>query len=122
MSGKVGIVLTNPVSNYILDVSGNINCNEIYRNGTSVPSTLSLFLPLSGGALSGTLSSTTISATDITANTFTGSGASLTNLNVRNATTGTLSISRGGIGTTTLSANQIFIGNALASTSIFTTC
>ncbi len=31
----------------------------------------------------------------------------MTNLNVSNATTGTLSISRGGIGTTTLSSNQI---------------
>ncbi len=58
---------------------------------------LSWFLPLSGGALSGTLSGTTISATYMTAKTFTGSGASLTNLNVSNATTGTNSISRGGM-------------------------
>jgi hypothetical protein len=45
VSGKFGIGLTNPASNYILDVSGNINCNEIYRNGTSISSTLSNFLP-----------------------------------------------------------------------------
>jgi hypothetical protein len=111
VSGKVGIGLTNPASNYILDVSGNINCNEIYRNGTSFSSTLSLFLPLTGGSLSGPLSGTTISATYMTANTFTGSGAELTNLNVSNSTTGTLSVSRGGTGTDYLNANQILIGN-----------
>ena len=39
----------------------------------------------------------------------------MTNLNVSNASLGTLTISRGGIGTTTLSANQILIGNAATS-------
>jgi hypothetical protein len=111
VSGKVGISLTNPASNYILDVSGNIHCNELYRNGTSISSSLSLFLPLTGGVSRGTLSGTTISATYMTANTFTGSGASLTNLYVSNATTGTLSISPGDVVTTTLSVNQILIGN-----------
>jgi hypothetical protein len=42
-SGKIGIGLTNP--NYALDVSTNINCAEIYRNGTPISSTLSLFYP-----------------------------------------------------------------------------
>ena len=42
-SGKIGIGLTNPGTNYKLDVSGNINCGEIYRNGTPISSTLSLF-------------------------------------------------------------------------------
>ncbi len=130
-SGKIGIGLTNPDTNYRLDVSGNINCSEIYRNGTPISSTLSLFLPLTGVLLSGPLTGTTISATNISATTFSGSGASLsnlnasniitgilsvngsglTNLNASNTTTGTLSISRGGIGTSTLSANQILIGN-----------
>jgi len=110
-SGKIGIGLTNPGANYKLDVLGKINCDEIYRNGTSLSSTLSLFLPLEGGTLTGSLSGTTISATYMTANSFSGSGAALTNLNVSNATSGTLSISRGGIGTTTLSSNQILIGN-----------
>ncbi len=113
--GKVGIGLTNPGSNIILDVSGNINCNEIHSNGTSISSTLSNFLTLNGGALSGALSGTTISATYMSANTFTGSRAELTNLNVSNATTGILSISRGGIGTTSLTSNQIFIGNSSTS-------
>ncbi len=51
----------------------------------------------------------------MTANTFKDSGAPLTNLNVSNATSGTLSISKGGIGTTKLSSNQILIGNGSAS-------
>ncbi len=53
--------------------------------------------------------------TSVTANTFSGSGAALTNLNVSSATTGTLSITRGGIGTTTLNSNQILIGNGSTS-------
>ena len=85
--------------------------------------------------MSGPLTGTTISATNMTASLFSGSGASLTNLNASNITTGilsvngsglnslnasnittgTLSISRGGIGTTTLSNNQILIGNGSTS-------
>ena len=61
--------------------SGNINCGEIYRDGTPLSSTLSYFLPLQGGTLTGTLSGTTISATYMTANSFSGSGAALTDLN-----------------------------------------
>ena len=114
-SGKIGIGLTNPGTNYKLDVLGNINCAEIYRNGTPISSTLSTFLPLAGGSLSGGLTGTTLSMTSVSASTFSGSGASLTNLNVNNAATGTLSITRGGIGTTTLSANQILIGNGTTS-------
>ncbi len=74
---KLVFGLANPDTNYKLDVLGNINCSEIYRNGTSLSSTLSKILPLSGGSLTGSLTSTTISATYMTANTFTGSGASL---------------------------------------------
>jgi hypothetical protein len=134
-SGKIGIGTTTPDTNYKLDVSGNINCSEIYRNGTPISSVLSLFLPLTGGLLSGPLTGTTISATNISASTFSGSGTSLsnlnasnittgtlsvngsglTNLNASNITTGTLSISQGGIGTNTLSANQILIGNGSTS-------
>ncbi len=56
--------------------------------------------------------SNTLSATN-----FVGSGSAITNLNVSNATAGTLTVSRGGIGkvTTTLSANQILIGNTATS-------
>ena len=41
--------------------------------------------------------------------------SSLSTLNASNITSGTLSIARGGIGTTTLSSNQILIGNAATS-------
>ncbi len=96
-SGKIGIGLTNPDTNYKLDVLGNINCSEIYKNGTTLSSTISNFLPLSGGSLTGSLKGTTISATYMTANTFTGSGASLTNLNASNITSGTISVSGSGL-------------------------
>ncbi len=69
-SGKIGIGVTSPGANYSLDVLNNINCAEIYRNGTPLSSTLSLFLPLTGGTLMGVLSGTIISATN-----FVGSGA-----------------------------------------------
>ncbi len=52
-SGKIGIGITNPGANYSIDVLNNINCGEIYRNGTPISSTLSLFLPLTGGTLTG---------------------------------------------------------------------
>ncbi len=51
----------------------------------------------------------------MTANTFKDSGDPLTNLNVSNATSGTLSISRGGIGASRLSSNQIIIRNGSTS-------
>jgi hypothetical protein len=35
-SGKIGIGVTTPGANYALDVLTNINCAEIYRNGTPV--------------------------------------------------------------------------------------
>jgi hypothetical protein len=114
-SGKIGIGITNPGANYALDVLNNINCAEIYRNGTPLSSTLSLFLPLTGGTLTGILTGTTISATNMTASLFSGSGSGLTSLNASNVSLGTLAITRGGIGTTTLSSNQILIGNGTTS-------
>ncbi len=98
-----------------LDVLNNINCAEIYRSGTPLSSTLSLFLPLTGGTLTGVLSGTTISATNMTASLFSGSGTSLNSLNASNVSSGVLSITRGGIGTTTLTANQVLIGNGSTS-------
>ncbi len=50
----------------------------------------------------------TLSATNIV-----GSGSAITNLNASNVSLGTLSISRDGIGTTTLNSNQILIGNGI---------
>ena len=48
-------------------------------------------------------------------NGISGDGTQLSNLNVSNATSGTLTISRGGIGTTSLNSNQILVGNAATS-------
>ena len=52
-TGNVGMGILN--TTYKLNVNGSINCNEIYGNGTPITSTLSFFLPLTGGLLSGTL-------------------------------------------------------------------
>jgi hypothetical protein len=103
---KVGIGLSNP--NYPLEVAGNININacDLYRSGVPLSSTLSNFLPLSGGIMTGNLTGTTISATNLS-----GNGSGITALNASNIASGTLSVSRGGIGTTTLTAGQILIGN-----------
>ena len=48
-SGEIGIGITRPM--YDLDVSNNINCFEIYRNGTPLSSILSLFFSLTCGIL-----------------------------------------------------------------------
>jgi hypothetical protein len=66
-SRKITIGVTISSTNYALDVLNNISCNEIYRNGMPISSTLSLFLPVTGGTLTGVLSGTTISATNMTA-------------------------------------------------------
>jgi microcystin-dependent protein len=47
----------------------------------------------------------------ITANVFAGSASSLNNLNTSNVNTGTLSVSYGGTGAQTLSANKLLVGN-----------
>ena len=111
--GKVGIGLTNP--NYPLEISGNLNLNagEIYRSGVSLSSTLSNFLPLTGGILTGNLTGTTISATNFSGSTFSGSGASLTNLNASNISTGTLS--GNGSGLTSLNASESSFFNLFSS-------
>ena len=83
-SGKNGIGVTSPGANYSLDALNSINCAEIYRNGTPLSSTLSLFLLLTGGNLMGILSGTIKSATN-----FVGSGAGLTSLNTSNVILGT---------------------------------
>jgi hypothetical protein len=82
INSRLGIGVTSP--SYALDVLTSINCAEINRNGTPLSSTLSLFLPLTGGIMSGPLSGTTISVTSVSAATFSGSGASLTYLNASN--------------------------------------
>jgi hypothetical protein len=48
---------------------------------------------------------------NITASSFIGSGASLTSLNAGNISAGTLGVARGGTGATTLTANNVLLGN-----------
>ncbi len=64
-NSRLGIGVTSP--NYALDVINYINCAKINRNGTPISSTISLFLPSTGGPLTGVLSGTAISATNMTA-------------------------------------------------------
>lgn len=51
------------------------------------------------------------SANIITANSYTGSGASLTSLNASSISSGTLSAANGGTGQTSLTANNVILGN-----------
>ena len=81
-SGEIGIGVTKP--NYDLDVLNNINCFEIYRNGTSLSSVLSIFLPLTGEILTGNLTGTTIAASYVSATNLSGSGTNISNLDYNN--------------------------------------
>ena len=81
-SGKIGTGVTKP--NYDLDVLNNINCFEIYRNGTPLSSVLSLFLPLTGGILTGNLTGTTIAASHVSTTKLSGSGENISNLDYNN--------------------------------------
>jgi apolipoprotein N-acyltransferase len=51
----------------------------------------------------------------LSATNFVGAGSGITGLNASNIASGTLSIARGGIGVTTLTTEQILIGNAATS-------
>ena len=52
------------------------------------------------------------SANVITANSYSGSGANLTSLNASSVSSGTLSAANGGTGQTSLTANNVILGNA----------
>jgi hypothetical protein len=69
-------------------------------------------MPNASNVTSGTYNDITLNPPDLTAYAL---NTSLSTLNASNITSGTLSIARGGIGTTTLSANQILIGNKTSS-------
>ena len=57
---------------------------EIYRNGTPLSSVLSLFLPLTGGILTGNLTGTTIAASYVSATNVSGFGTNISNLDYNN--------------------------------------
>ncbi len=103
-NNTIGIGLNNPNTSYKLDVLGNINCQEIYRSGVPITSTLSLFLPLTGGLLTGILT-----GTNINANYFSGNGQNISNINASNITSGTLSITQGGSQWTTIGSDIYYL-------------
>ena len=62
-------------------------------------------------ALGGIETTFIIATGDISANNFKGSGARLTSLNASNVSTGTLSVARGGTGSSTLPLLEVLLGN-----------
>jgi hypothetical protein len=64
-----------------------------------------------GGVGLGDITVNDISAVNITASTFSGSGASISSLDANNISAGTLGVARGGTGATTLTANNVLLGN-----------
>jgi hypothetical protein len=87
---------------------------SVSRGGTGL-GTLNTNQVLIGNGTNALLQSTNLTwdntTNTLSATNFVGSGAGLTNLNVSNASTGTLNVLRGGIGTSTLTSGQILIGN-----------
>ena len=78
--------------NYILEILGNVRIKGTITQGW-----------IGDGSTSGD--------GGVLAPTIFGSGSEITNLNANNITTGTLSVSRGGIGATTLTATQLLVGD-----------
>jgi hypothetical protein len=108
-----GAALTNLNASNI--TSGTLSISQCGKGTT----TLSANQILIGNAATSILQSPNLSwnntSNTLSASNSVGSGAGLTNINVSNSISGTSAISRGGIGTTTLTANQILIGNAATS-------
>jgi len=132
-NNRLGIGTTVPTTT--LDVIGNINVSGsisgTYTGTVNVSNVSSGTLSVSNGGTGlttltagsilvgngiGTMFQTNNLTWNNTSNTlsatnFNGSGAGLTALNASNITSGFLTVSRGGIGTTTLTNGQILIGN-----------
>ena len=138
-NNRLGIGTTNPTTT--LDVTGNINVSgsitgTYIGSGNSltnlnISNVSSGILPVSYGGIGTTiLTSTQLLVGNgtgallqsgnltwdntnniLTASNFIGSGTGLSALNASNILSGTLTVSRGGIGTTTLTSGQLLIGN-----------
>ena len=93
------------------NITGNIN---VAQGGTGLTTLTSgqLLVGNGTGALTQTANLTWSSATNtLSATNFVGSGAGLSSLNATNISSGTLLVSRGGTGATTLTTGQILVGN-----------
>ena len=105
----VGITELNAsnISSGILTVTrGGIGTTTLNNNQILIGNGINI--PLQTTNLTWNNTSNTLSATNII-----GSGVGITELNASNISSGILTVTRGGIGTTTLNNNQILIGNGI---------
>jgi hypothetical protein len=124
-SGNIGIGTTTP--QYALDISGDINfTGALAQNGTTyagapgVPDISGVFTVQNGQLVVGSGENGVITTANLTwdsstntlvASRYEGSGSGLTELNASNINSGTLAVSYGGTGTTTLSESKLMVGN-----------
>jgi hypothetical protein len=105
----------------LLSTSNNVNASSITSGILSVSyggtgsTTLTAGQVLIGNGTSALTQSANLSWNNtsniLSATNFLGDGSRLTNINISNVASGALTVSRGGIGTTTLTAGQIIVGN-----------
>jgi len=115
-----------PPTEFFPGINFNLSFYTVGDSSVSLNYVNSNFLRCTGYAYSRSISTTFngilyclggIETTDITAsgtvtaNLFSGSGASLTDINADNVSNGTLTVNRGGTGLSTLAYGQLLIGN-----------
>ena len=131
-NGNIGIGKSNP--NTILDISGICTANIFSGSGAALINlnssninTGTLRVPYGGIGTTSLLSNSILvgnntypvitssnliwSNNTLSSSNFSGSGLGLTNLNASNINSGILTVPYGGIGTTTLKANSLLVGN-----------
>ena len=109
--------LSNNIYTKIFDLSSNLNSSiNTKENILSFQGPMSKVLNIVSIDLSNYASNSSLSNYALNSSLSNYAlNSSLSTLNASNITSGTLSVSRGGIGTTTLTANRILIGNGTTS-------